>query len=432
MPRDASELLEFDRAHLWHPYASAVDPLPVFPVKSAAGVRIRLADGRELVDGMSSWWAAIHGYRVPELDRALATQLESMAHVMFGGLTHEPAVALGERLLSIAPAGLTRVFFADSGSVAVEVAIKMAYQYAAGIGRPERTKLLTVRGGYHGDTFGAMSVCDPVTGMHARFEGILARHHFAETPSCRFEEAWDERHVRDFQNCLAAHAGEIAAVILEPIVQGAGGMRFYSPHYLRRVRELCDEHEVLLIVDEIATGFGRTGKLFACEHAGISPDIMCVGKALTGGYVTLGATLATDHVARGVSNTVPRELMHGPTFMANPLACAVALASVELLLASPWKERISRIQSELESGLTPCRKLRGVTDVRVLGAIGVVELEQPVDMRVVQPAFVERGVWIRPFGRLVYTMPPFVTEPSDVARITSAITDVVREHAAND
>jgi adenosylmethionine-8-amino-7-oxononanoate aminotransferase len=402
--------------------------LPVLPASSASGVRIRLADGRELVDGMSSWWAAIHGYRVPELDRAVTEQLGKMAHVMFGGFTHDGAVALAERLLSHAPTGLSKVFFADSGSVAVEVAIKMALQYAAGIGHSERTKLLTVRGGYHGDTFGAMAVCDPVTGMHARFEGVLARHFFAEAPECRFADPWDERYIADFRRTLEGHRHEIAAVILEPIVQGAGGMRFYSPHYLRRVRELCDEHSVLLVLDEIATAFGRTGVLFACEHAGIAPDVMCVGKALTGGYMTLAATLCTDEVARGVSSVAPGALMHGPTFMANPLACAVALASVETLLASPWKERVRRIERELERGLVPCVGAPGVRDVRVLGAIGVVELEEPVDMRRVQPAFVDRGVWLRPFGRLVYTMPPYVIDSSDLALVTDAICAVVREH----
>jgi adenosylmethionine---8-amino-7-oxononanoate aminotransferase len=430
MPRDASELLRFDRAHVWHPYASGVDPLPVFPVVSASGVRLRLADGRELLDGMSSWWAAIHGYRVPELDGALTEQLGKMAHVMFGGLTHEPAIALAERLVALAPEGLTKVFFADSGSVSVEVAIKMAYQYAAGTGRPERTKLLTVRGGYHGDTFGAMGVCDPVTGMHSRFEGILAKHYFAEAPPCRYGDAWDECYVDDLRNLLEAHRREIAAIILEPIVQGAGGMRFYPPTYLRRVRGLCDEHDVLFIADEIATGFGRTGTLFACEHAGVSPDILCLGKALTGGYMTLAATLSTERVARGVSSAEPGALMHGPTFMANPLACAVALASIDLLVGSPWKERVRRIEGELRRGLAPCRDAPGVADVRILGAIGVVELERAVDMRTIQPAFVERGVWLRPFGKLVYTMPPFVMETDDVSRVTEAIRSVLAEHAA--
>jgi adenosylmethionine-8-amino-7-oxononanoate aminotransferase len=425
MPRDASELLAFDRKHVWHPYASGIDPLPVLPVSDASGVRIRLADGRELVDGMSSWWAAIHGYRVPELERAIQDQLGKMAHVMFGGLTHEPAVALAERLFGLVPKGLSKVFFADSGSVAVEVAIKMALQYAAGTGRTERTKLLTVKGGYHGDTFGAMAVCDPVTGMHSRFERVLAEHHFAEIPGCPFGAAWDDSFIQDFQRKIESYRHEIAAVIIEPIVQGAGGMRFYSPEYLRRVRALCDEHGVLLIADEIATGFGRTGKLFACEHAGVIPDILCVGKALTGGTMTLAATLSTDEVARGVSSAPPGQLMHGPTFMANPLACSVALASIDLLLASPWQERIRRIESELESGLGPCRSAPGVRDVRVLGAIGVVELEEPVDMLRVQPAFVERGVWLRPFGRLVYTMPPYVIGTSDLALITGAIRAVV-------
>jgi adenosylmethionine---8-amino-7-oxononanoate aminotransferase len=429
MPRDASELLDFDRAHVWHPYASGIDPLPVLPVSDASGVRIRLADGRQLVDGMSSWWAAIHGYRVPELERAIHDQLGKMAHVMFGGLTHEPAVALAERLLGLVPKGLSKVFFADSGSVAVEVAIKMALQYAAGTGRSERTKLLTVRGGYHGDTFGAMAVCDPVTGMHSRFERVLAEHHFADVPGCRFGDVWDDSFIQDFRRKIESHSREIAAVILEPVVQGAGGMRFYSPEYLRGVRELCDEHRVLLIADEIATGFGRTGKLFACEHASVVPDILCIGKALTGGTMTLAATLATDEVARGVSSAPPGQLMHGPTFMGNPLACAVALASIDLLLSSPWKERVHRIQGELEQGLSPCRGLPGVADVRVLGAIGVVELEEPVDMLRAQPAFVERGVWLRPFGRLVYAMPPYIVDTSDLARVTSAMCDVVAAHS---
>jgi len=425
MPRDASELLAFDRAHVWHPYASGVDPLPVLPVASASGVRIRLVDGRELVDGMSSWWAAIHGYRVPELERAMTEQLGKMAHVMFGGLTHEPAVALAERLITLVPKGLTKVFFADSGSVAVEVAIKMALQWAAGTGRAQRNKLLTVRGGYHGDTFGAMAVCDPVTGMHSRFERVLAEHHFAEAPRCRFGDAWDEDFIRDFRRKIETYHHEIAAVILEPIAQGAGGMRFYSPEYLRRVRELCDEHHVLLIADEIATGFGCTGALFACEHAGVAPDILCLGKALTGGTVTLAATLATDEVARGVSSAAPGQLMHGPTFMANPLACSAALASIDLLLSSPWRERVRRIEGELERGLAPCRNAPGVRDVRVLGAIGVVELEEPVDMLRVQPLFVDRGVWLRPFGRLVYTMPPYIIDTGDLALVTDAIRAVV-------
>ena len=428
MISDDARLLELDRAHVWHPYASGVDPLPVFPVESARGVRLRLTDGRELVDGMASWWAAIHGYGVPELEDAIRRQATRMPHVMFGGLTHAPAVDLATRLVSLTPEPLTKVFFSDSGSVSVEVAIKMALQYWQGRGSAGKTKLLTVRGGYHGDTFGAMSVCDPEAGMHSLFPSVLPEHHFAEVPACRFEDPWDERYIADFSQKLSAHAGEIAAVILEPIVQGAGGMRFHSPAFLRRVRELCDTHGALLILDEIATGFGRTGKLFACEHAGIAPDILCLGKALTGGVMSLAATLTTDEVARGVSAAPPFVLMHGPTFMGNPLACAVALASVELLLASPWQERVARIEAQLTSELARCRTLPGVTDVRVLGAIGVVELVHPVDMRRVQPAFVERGVWLRPFGRLVYTMPPFVIEPRDLSLVTGTMHDVIRDY----
>lgn len=419
-------LLAFDRDHLWHPYASAVDPSPAWPVASARGVTLKLTDGRELIDGMSSWWAAIHGYAVPELDTAARRQLDAMAHVMFGGLTHAPAVDLAKRLLRLVPKPLAKVFFCDSGSVAVEVAIKMALQYWHGRGQPGRRKLLTVRGGYHGDTFGAMSVCDPVGGMHALFRGVLPEHHFAEAPACRFEQAWEERFIEDFRERLWRHREEIAAVILEPIVQGAGGMRFYSPEYLRRVRELCDQHDVLLVLDEIATGFGRTGRLFACEHAGVAPDILCVGKALTGGYLTLAATLTTTEVARGVCATPAGVLMHGPTFMANPLACAIALASVDLLLASPWKARVARIEAQLLSELEPCRSLPGVADVRALGAIGVVELESPPDLRRMQADLVDRGVWLRPFGRLLYTMPPFVIPENDLSRVTGAMHDVLK------
>jgi adenosylmethionine-8-amino-7-oxononanoate aminotransferase len=427
MSRDVARLLDLDRAHVWHPYASGVDPLPVLPVASACGVTLRLADGRELVDGMSSWWAAIHGYAVPELDRAVTSQLSRMAHVMFGGLTHEPAIALATRLVSLTPEPLTKVFFADSGSVAVEVAIKMVLQYWQGRGKLGKTKLLTVRGGYHGDTFGAMSVCDPVTGMHSLFAGVLAEQYFAEAPAAGFDAPWDERYIDDFRALISTHAGELAAVILEPIVQGAGGIRFYSPMYLNRVRELCDEHGLLLIFDEIATGFGRTGRLFALEHADVIPDVLCIGKALTGGYLSLAATLVTDDVARGVSSVASGVLMHGPTFMGNPLACAVALASVELLLASPWQARVAGIATALRRDLEPCRTMRGVRDVRVLGAIGVIELEAPVDLRRMQAAFVDRGVWLRPFGKLVYTMPPFVIGADELQRVTTAMGEVVSE-----
>jgi adenosylmethionine---8-amino-7-oxononanoate aminotransferase len=376
---------------------------------------------------MSSWWAAIHGYGVPELERALVEQAQRLAHVMFGGLTHEPAVRLCARLVELTPAPLRKVFLCDSGSVAVEVAIKMALQYWQGRGKPEKSKLLALRGGYHGDTLGAMSVCDPVTGMHSLFRSILPVQHFADAPTTGFAEAWDDAHAADFARALATHSSEIAAVVFEPVVQGAGGMRFHSPGFVRRARELCDRYGVLLILDEIATGFGRTGRLFACEHAAVAPDILCLGKALTGGVLSLAATLCTDEVANGVCAGPPHALMHGPTFMGNPLACRVALASIELLLSSPWREKVLRIEAQLGRELAACRDLPGVADVRQVGAIGVVELVRPVDMRAVTAALVKRGVWLRPFGKLVYTMPPFVIEPEDLSSITSAIHDVVRD-----
>jgi adenosylmethionine-8-amino-7-oxononanoate aminotransferase len=418
-----ARLLAGDRAHVWHPYDSATAPLPVLPVVSASGVRLRLADGRELVDGMASWWAAVHGYRHEVLDAAVRDQLGAMAHVMLGGLTHAPAVELAERLVELTPAPLQRVFFCDSGSVAVEVAMKLAVQYWAAQGRPGKTRMLALRGGYHGDTLWAMSVCDPDTGMHRLFPG-LPQQLFAPRPQCRYEDRLEPEHTHELEKLLAEHADEVAAVVLEPVVQGAGGMWFYSPAYLGRVRELCDSYGVLLLADEIATGFGRSGTLFACEQAGVAPDLMCVGKALTGGYVSMGATLCTEQVAATVSTrtaTSAGVLMHGPTFMGNPVAAAVSRASIDLLLARGWQADVDRLQARLRVGLEPARGLEGVQDVRVLGGIGVVELRAPVDLHAATPFLAERGVWLRPFGRLVYTMPAYVMADDDIDRVTAAM-----------
>jgi adenosylmethionine-8-amino-7-oxononanoate aminotransferase len=403
--------------------------MPSLPVVSAEGVRLTLADGRELIDGMASWWCAIHGYRNPALDRALTAQLERMAHVMFGGLTHEPAVRLAQRLTEIAPSGLERVFFADSGSVSVEVAIKMCMQFQRARGNTGRTRLLTVRGGYHGDTLGAMAVCDPLDGMHSMFAGVLAEHLFAERPPDGFDAGLDDRWARQVRELVAEHAQEIAAVLVEPVVQGAGGMRFHAPHCVALLRELCDEHGLLLVLDEIATGFGRTGALFACEHAAVAPDVMCVGKALTGGYMTLAATLCTAEVAEVVSAGEAGGLMHGPTFMANPLACAVALASLELLAGDDWRGQVAEIEKRLTAGLAPARSLPGVADVRVLGAIGVVQLERDVDIAAATAIAVENGVWLRPFRDLIYTMPPYIIGEDDVGRVSAAMVDVARASA---
>jgi adenosylmethionine---8-amino-7-oxononanoate aminotransferase len=422
---NVEELLAADRAHVWHPYASMVDPLPVQPVVRGRGARLTLADGRELIDGMSSWWAAIHGYANPVLDQALQAQLGSMAHVMLGGLTHEPVVRLAQLLVDITPQPLTKVFFCDSGSVSVEVALKMAVQHERARGYPHRTRFLTIRSGYHGDTSGAMSVCDPVTGMHHLFSAMLPQQLFAAAPPAGYDSPVSETWVEQFERLLVNHRDEIAGVVVEPIVQGAGGMRFYAPSYLGRLRELCDAYDVLLIFDEIATGFGRTGRLFGCSHAGVVPDILCLGKAMTGGYVSMAATLCTSSVADVICRGEGGAFMHGPTFMGNPLAAAVSRASIELLLSSPWMSTVSTLSRWLHDGLASAAELPGVADVRVLGAIGVVETRQPVDMRVIQPLLVDLGVWVRPFGRLVYLMPPYIVDEEETRTLTSAVVDAV-------
>ncbi|HEX6968318.1 MAG TPA: adenosylmethionine--8-amino-7-oxononanoate transaminase [Micromonosporaceae bacterium] len=414
------ELLAFDRAHVWHPYGPMPAALDPYVVVGAQGVRLRLADGRELIDGMSSWWAAIHGYRHPVLDAAVTDQLRRMSHVMFGGLTHEPAVRLARTLVEIAPPGLEHVFLCDSGSVSVEVAIKMCLQYQRAIGRPERRRLATWRGGYHGDTFHPMSVCDPEGGMHHLWGDVLPRQVFAAAPPDGFDAPVDPAYAAALADTVARHADELAAVIVEPVVQGAGGMRFHNPHYLRVLREVTRAHGVLLVFDEIATGFGRTGRLFAADHAQVAPDVMCLGKALTGGYLTLAAALCTPQVARGISAD-GGVLAHGPTFMGNPLACAVANASIGLLLAHDWTAEVSRVEAGLRAGLEPLRGLSGVADVRVLGAIGVVQLDHPVDVAAATAAAVAHGVWLRPFRDLIYTMPPYIATDVEVARIAQAI-----------
>ena len=422
MPADwNSDLAEWDRQHVWHPYSSFDNPPPVFPVVSADGVRLTLADGREIIDGMASWWSAIHGYNHPMLNQAATEQLQSMSHVMFGGLTHAPAVTLCQKLVAMTPAGLNRVFIADSGSVAMEVAIKMALQYWASRGQAQKHKLLALRNGYHGDTFGAMAVCDPVTGMHHLFSNILPEHFFAPAPQAGFDEQPADEDIAALEALFSEHHQELAALIVEPVVQGAGGMRFYSPGYLKIFRELCDRYNVLLVFDEIATGFGRSGKLFAADHADVCPDILALGKALTGGYLSLAATLCTDEVSDVISRGEAGAFMHGPTFMGNPLACAIANASIDLLLSQDWQQEIQRIETALNQGLAPARSLACVEDVRVLGAIGVIELKTPLDLRTHQQRFVDNGVWVRPFGKLVYTMPPYIMSNDDLAILTAAM-----------
>ncbi|MTJ01196.1 adenosylmethionine--8-amino-7-oxononanoate transaminase [Idiomarina piscisalsi] len=418
---------EFDRQHLWHPYTSMSNPLPSYEVSSAKGATITLKNGEQLIDGMSSWWAVIHGYRHPRLDKAAHQQIDTVSHVMFGGLTHEPAIKLGRQLVDMLPKPLEKVFIADSGSISVEVAIKMALQYWFAQSRPEKSKLLTIKGGYHGDTFKAMSVCDPENGMHSFFNKAIATQVFADAPELTPADEWDEASGQQLTLWFEQFHKEVAAVILEPIVQGAGGMRFYHPNYLKLIRALCDKYDVLLIADEIATGFGRTGKLFACEHAGITPDIICLGKALTGGYMTLAATVTTEQVANTIGQgPAGGALMHGPTFMGNPLACAVASESLAIINEGAWQQQVRAIEAQLKEQLLPLHELRSVRDARVFGAIGVLEMEQTIDVAEAQRLFIKRGVWIRPFGRLLYIMPPYIISKQELSALCSAMAEYAK------
>lgn len=429
-PLSEAEIMQIDADHIWHPYSSFHNTVPVFSVKSAKGIHIHLHNGATLIDGMSSWWSTLHGYNPTAISEAIAQQAQELSHVMFGGLTHEPAAYLTKQLVALSPEGLEKVFLSDSGSVAVEIAMKMAIQYWHAKEQPEKNKMLALRNGYHGDTIGAMSVCDPVTGMHHLFKNTLTQQIFTEQPACKYSDGWDEKYLIDIKQKIAKHKHELAAVILEPIVQGTGGMHFYSPEYLKAVRALCDENELLLIADEIATGFGRTGKMFGCNHANIAPDIMCLGKTLTGGTMTLAATLCTNQVANTICNATPGVFMHGPTFMGNPLACTAASVNIDLLLQSDWQGNVNRLEKALLTGLAPCKQNPQVKDVRTLGAIGVVEMDAAVDMAKIQPMFVEHGVWLRPFGKLIYMMPAYIMNDKEVGELTGAVCAVIEKYTA--